>query len=335
MLPILFGCSSLTLTSAERAFFARENPFGFILFQRNCETPEQVRGLVAELREAVGRPDAPIFIDQEGGRVARLKPPHWRALPPLRRLGALFERDPQKGAEALRLHTRLIAHQLTQLGLSGTCAPVLDLFIDGASSAIGDRALSRDPLVVATLARLSVTEFLACGVLPVIKHIPGHGRVKVDPHEILPFVEAPRALLEAEDFIPFAALKDAPIAMNCHVVFRALDPENPVSQSSKIHSDIIRGLLGFEGLIFSDDLAMKALSAPLDVIAPRAFAAGADIVLYCPGTLPEMIQIAAAIPPMTPEAHARWGRAQNLLTPPKAGYDPAEDWIQLDILLQN
>ena len=333
MKPILFGCSGPVLTPDERAFFARENPFGFILFQRNCATPEQVRHLVAALRESVGRSDAPVFIDQEGGRVARLKPPHWHALPSLRRIGALYERDPHKGLEAMRLHTRLIAHDLFQLGINGNCAPVLDLFIEGASSAIGDRALSRDPRTVATLARVAVETFLANGVLPILKHIPGHGRVKVDPHEILPFVDTERSVLEAEDFVPFAALKDASCGMNCHVVFRALDPDYPVSLSAKIHREVIRGILGFQGLLFSDDLAMKALNGPLDVTALSALAAGADVVLYCPGTLPEMTAISRSLPSMMEGALARWERARQLLRQPKDGYDPAEDRKKLDSLL--
>jgi beta-N-acetylhexosaminidase len=311
MKPVIFGCAGTTLGDEERAFFAEENPFGFILFQRNCKTPDQVRQLVRDLRQAVSRADAPVFIDQEGGRVARLKPPHWPELPALRQIGEVYEKDSTKGIEAMTLHAQATARMLTELGINGNCAPVLDLFIEGASSAIGDRAMSRDPAVVVALARVAVKTYLENGVLPVIKHMPGHGRVKADPHVALPVVEASRAELEAEDFLPFAALKDAPIGMNCHVVFTALDPDAPVSLSAKVHREIIRGAIGFQGLLFSDDLAMKALNGPLDEIASKALAAGADIVLYCPGTLPEMREISRVLPEMSAPALEKWGRAQG------------------------
>ncbi len=312
--PVLFGCSGPMLTEEEAAFFASANPFGFILFQRNVVEPDQVRALVKALRAAVARADAPVFIDQEGGRVARLKPPHWPALPPLRDLGALYERDAAKGLEAMALHTRLTAQRLTDLGINGNCSPMLDLYIEDASNAIGDRALSRRPKVIVAMARVAIEGFLANGVLPVIKHLPGHGRVKVDPHHILPVVDADRATLEAEDFVPFAALRDTPIGMNSHIVFTALDPDAPVSLSQKIHQDIIRGVIGFQGLLFSDDLAMKALNGPLDEIALKALEAGADIALYCPGDLPEMERISRALPAMSQAAAERWSRAQQRLS---------------------
>jgi len=311
MKPILFGCSGPALTQEESAFFAEVNPFGFILFQRNCETPEQVRQLTQDLRKAVIRNDAPIFIDQEGGRVARFKPPHWPELAPMRDIGELYEKNPEQGIEAMKFHARATAQMLSSVGINGNCAPVLDLLIDGASSVIGDRAFSAKTDVIAALGRVAIDTYLENGVLPVIKHLPGHGRVKADPHLTLPTVDTERAVLETEDFRPFIALKDAPIGMNSHIVFKSLDPDAPVSLSPIVHQEIIRGAIGFQGLLFSDDLAMKALDGPLDAIALRALWAGADIVLYCPGTMPEMKLIAHALPLIGPASAARWQRAQT------------------------
>lgn len=310
--PVLLGCAGLELTAAERDFFARLNPFGFILFQRNCATPQQVAALTTALREAVGRPETPVFIDQEGGRVARLKPPLWPAFPAQRRLGVLYEQDPALGRMAVHLHALLTARMLKEVGLDGNCAPVLDLVIEGASSAIGDRAFSADPDIVATGSSVAIETYLQNGVYPVIKHIPGHGRVKVDPHERLPYVDADLATLRRCDFVPFMNRTDAPIAMNCHVVFRAIDPDLPVSLSRKAHDEIIRGELGFDGLLFSDDLAMGAVaSTGLDSIARRALEAGADIALYCTGELDAMKTVCADLPDMSPAAHERWARAQE------------------------
>lgn len=323
MKPVVFGCAGTSLTSEEKSFFSEAQPFGFILFQRNCESPAQVRRLVEELR-GVTSDETPVFIDQEGGRVARLKPPHWPALPPLRSLGRLYEREAQQGLEAARLHARITAHMLTGLGINGNCAPVLDLYIEGASSAIGDRALSRDPEIVAALAGVIIDTYLDNGVLPVVKHLPGHGRVKVDPHVTLPVVDTLRDELHNEDFKPFLALHDAPIGMNCHVVFSSLD-DQPVSMSAKIHQDIIRGLIGFQGLIFSDDLDMKALNGSLSDLANKALRAGADIALYCAGHLTEMRKIAAVIPHATDRLHARRQAILQRVKKPKDYADFQQD----------
>lgn len=295
--PILLGCQGLTLTPEERAFFAEEKPLGFILFGRNVSDPGQLCALTRSLREAVSRPDAPIFIDQEGGRVARLKPPHWPALPAAGDIGALYQSDPQAGLEAMRTHASTIARFLNDVGINGNCAPVLDLFVPDTSPVMGDRTFASDPDVVIALGRVAIETYLSYHIFPVIKHIPGHGRVKVDPHEVLPFVDTPKETLTAFDFLPFKALaKEAPIAMNCHVVFRALDPSNPVSLSRKVHEEIIRGEIGFKGVIFSDDLAMKALSLPLREVGAKALDAGADVVLYCSGVLEESREVCAKIP---------------------------------------
>jgi len=311
--PILLGCAGLGVTDEERDFFAQTNPLGFILFARNIENPDQVRALTAALREAVGRTDAPIFIDQEGGRVARLRPPHWPALPAMAEIGALYKKDAAKGLAAMRLHSTITAAFLRDIGIDGNCAPVLDLSVPDTSSVMGDRTFADDASAIEALGRVAVQSYLAHGVLPVIKHIPGHGRVKVDPHEVLPFVDTDEATLEAQDFVPFKALAaEAPIAMNCHVLFRALDPDYPVSLSRKVHAEILRGKIGFEGLIFSDDLAMKALNLPLRELGVKALAAGADVILYCPGVLADSREVCADLPPMTQAATDRLARARAL-----------------------
>lgn len=332
-LPVVFGCAGTSLNSAERRLFSKANPFGFILFQRNCESPDQVKWLVKELRYTVGREDAPILIDQEGGRVARLQPPHWPSHPPARIFGSMYERDPEWGTEAVRLYARLVADELWKLGITINCAPVLDLYIEGASNAIGDRAISEQPAVVAALARAWAEVFLANGILPVIKHIPGHGRLNVDPHLVLPVIEASLAELETGDFVPFELLKDLPIAMNSHGLFTSIDPDAPASLSSTMHSEIIRGTIGFDGLLLSDDIAMKALQGKPGDIARKALGAGADIVLHCNGKLGEMEEIAAALEPINDESWSRWEYAKTMTRPPEGVYNPHWDSARLDVLL--
>lgn len=316
MLPLILDCAGQTLTAEEAAFFTQTQPLGFILFARNCANAEQVRGLCGALRRSVGRDDAPIFIDQEGGRVARLKPPNWPGLPALRLIGRLYEADAEMGLRAMFLHTRIIAAMLVNCGVNGNFAPVLDLYLPQASPAIGDRALSADPEIVATLGRVALNTFLAHGVLPVIKHMPGHGRVRVDPHYELPVVETDVETLAAQDFRPFKILNDAPLAMNCHVLFTALDKENPASLSAKIHQDVLRAEIGFKGLIFTDDLAMKALQMPLQERAERAMAAGADIAIFCNGTLAEAKEIASGLKAMGSEKLGVWQKTSALIKAP-------------------
>ncbi len=332
-LPVVFGCAGPTLSSAERKFFAAADPFGFILFQRNCENPDQLHWLIKDLRLTVGREDAPILIDQEGGRVARLTPPHWGKYPPARLFGTMYERDPEWGTEAVQLCARLVGDELRKLGITINCAPVVDLYIEGASNALGDRAISGKPAVVAAIARAWAEVLLDQGVLPVIKHIPGHGRFNVDPHLVQPVIEASRAELETDDFVPFELLKDLPIAMNSHAVFTALDPDSPASLSAIIHEEIIRGVIGFDGLVLSDDLAMKALHGAPAELAKKALGAGADIALHCNGKLDEMEAIAAALKPMNEESWGRWEHAKAMAKTPEASYNPAADSARLDILL--
>jgi beta-N-acetylhexosaminidase len=329
----VFSCAGEELTSPERKFFAHANPFGFILFQRNCQSKEQVRWLIKQIRQTVGRDDAPIFIDQEGGRVSRLQPPSWPKHPPARLFGKMYERDPEWGAEAMRLYARLVADELWSLGITVDCAPVLDLFVDGASSAIGDRALSRKPPVVAALGRVWSETLLAHGVLPVIKHMPGHGRLIVDPHYLAPTIAASRAELESEDFVPFELLKDLPVAMNSHAIFTAIDADTPASLSPTMHQNIFRSALGFDGLLLSDDLNMKALAGAPGDLALMALAAGTDVTIYCNGPLGEMENIARVLPPMSDASWARWEYARTMIKPPPGPYNPAADSARLDMLL--
>lgn len=307
---VIFGCVGEALTAAERRFFADTNPLGFILFHRNCREPGQVRDLVAALRNAVDRPDAPVLIDQEGGRVQRLKPPHWRQAPPAARFGALYGTDPVAATEATSLNARLIAEDLRDLGIDVDCAPVLDVPSEDGHDVIGDRAFGKDPEQVAELGSACCDGLLSGGVLPVLKHIPGHGRATADSHHDLPAVDCSHAQLSDCDFIPFRRLRAMPLAMTGHVLYRELDPVAPVTTSPSTIADTIRGEIGFDGLLFSDDLSMQALSGTLGARASAAIEAGCDIALHCNGDAEEMEDIAAAVGPMSKAAQARWRRAR-------------------------
>lgn len=330
---MVFGCTGTKLTPDERQFFEKSNPFGFILFQRNCVSPEQVHTLIRELRLIVNDEDAPVFIDQEGGRVARLKPPNWSKYPAAQIFGDIYDQDAELGVEAMRCYTRLVANELHKLGFTVNCAPVVDLHFKDASSAIGDRAINRKPTVVAELARLQAETFLENGILPVIKHFPGHGRLKTDPHDVLPTIDATRAELENDDFVPFELLKDLPLGMNSHAIFSALDPNNPASLSSYVYNGVIRGRLGFDGLLFSDDICMKALRGTPPELAKKVQAAGADVILHCNAALDEMKAVANALQPIKDETMARWARALSMRKLPSEPYNPVEDLAQLDLML--
>ena len=301
----IYGLAGLQLTAMERAFFRDADPWGFILFKRNCETPEQTRALVCDLRDAVGRTDAPVLIDQEGGRVARLKPPHWRAAPPAGVFGQLYTRDRARAHEATRLNASLLAAELAALGITVDCLPVLDLPAPGAHDIIGDRAFGTTVEVISDLGRVACEALMAGGVLPVIKHMPGHGRARADSHLALPVVTTPKAELEATDFAPFKALADMPLAMSAHVVFSAIDPNAPATTSLVVIDDIIRGTIGFDGLLMTDDLSMKALSDSFGARARAALAAGCDMLLHCNGESSEMTAIAAAAPALTGKSAQR------------------------------
>ena len=308
----VFGCAGLTLSDDERRFFAAVRPLGFILFARNIQSPDQVRALVAALRESVDRADAPVLIDQEGGRVQRLRPPHWRAAPPGAAFAELASRDAAKGREALYLNFRLIGRELAELGIDVDCAPVLDVPVPGAHDVIGDRAYGLRPSQVADLGRVVCEGLLDEGVLPVIKHIPGHGRAMVDSHLSLPVVDVSRAELEAEDFPSFRALNDAPWAMTAHVVYTALDDRAPATTSAKVIGEVIRGLIGFDGVLVSDDLSMKALGGSFEDRTRGSLDAGCDLVLHCNGDMAEMQAVAAALRPLSEIARERLARASGM-----------------------
>ncbi|TNC16286.1 beta-N-acetylhexosaminidase [Methylobacterium terricola] len=327
-LALILGCAGPTLSPEEAAFFRAARPWGFILFKRNVETPEQVRALTAALRETVGRADAPILIDQEGGRVQRMTRPHWQAYPSGR---AYFRAGGPEGGPALAgLGARLMAYDLAQVGINVDCAPVLDVPVPGAHDVIGDRAYGTEPGVVAAFGRAVAEGLMAGGVLPVMKHVPGHGRAGADSHHALPVVEASLAALEAHDFRPFQALADLPMAMSAHVVFRALDPENPATTSATVIREIVRGRIGFDGLLMTDDLSMNALSGSFRDRTAAAFRAGCDVGLHCNGVRAEMEEVAAAAPALAGESLRRAEAALARLRPVPATFDPAEARARLD-----
>jgi beta-N-acetylhexosaminidase len=333
MLAFIVGCSGPELTADERAFFRDARPWGFILFKRNIETPDQVRVLTGALRETTGVANAPILIDQEGGRVQRMGPPHWRRYPPGRAYGRAAPRDPLMRRELAHLGARLIAHDLVSVGINVDCLPVLDVPVPGAHDIIGDRAYAEEPGAVAVLGRAAAEGLLAGGVLPVIKHMPGHGRAGADSHEALPVVQASREELEEVDFEPFRVLADMPLAMTAHVVYTAIDPEFPATTSRKVMEDVIRGSIGFAGLVMSDDLSMKALSGSLRERAGAAIAAGCDVALHCNGKLDEMQAVAEAVPPLSGQALQRAERALARIRHRPEPLDPVDAHARLTAAL--
>ncbi len=327
----IYGCSGHRLTAEERAFFAETKPWGFILFRRNVDTPDQVKALVEELRDSVGRADAPVLIDQEGGRVQRLGPPHWPKYPP----GSAYLKavnDPMAARELVRLGARLIAHDLRELGITVDCVPVLDVPVPGAHDIIGDRAYAQDPATVTQLGRAAAEGLLAGGVLPIIKHIPGHGRAFADSHHDLPVVDTDLATLDAWDFAPFKALSDMPMAMTAHVVFTAVDAKRPATTSKK-GIRLMREHLGFSGLIMSDDLSMKALSGTLTERAEQSLKAGCDVILHCNGDLNEMRQVAEGTGKLKGEAKRRAEASLNRIVHTPEPLDVAEARARLEAAL--
>lgn len=314
MTPLLLGLSGLTITDDERALFKAADPAGYILFARNIDTPEQVRALTADLRALSGRDDLPILIDQEGGRVARLGPPHWPQFPHARRFGEGFAVAPVTAIEAARLNAKAIALTLADLGISVDCLPVLDVPVPGAHDIIGDRAYALDPGVVASLGDATLRGLREGGVVGVIKHIPGHGRAAADSHLELPVVKADRSALET-DFAPFRALAAAPMAMTAHVLYQALDPDVCASQSKIVVEQTIRGAIGFDGLLMADDLGMSALRGALPERLAGVLAAGCDLALHCSGDFAENAALCESAPPMTPDALVRLARAMAWIAP--------------------
>jgi beta-N-acetylhexosaminidase len=310
---VIFNCAGPDLAADERAFFRDADPLGFILFGRNIDTPERTRRLVEELRSSVARADAPVLIDQEGGRVARLKPPHWRNAPPARAFGDLYARDPERGLEAVRLNARLLAADLASVGADVDCMPVLDLALPETHDVIGDRSYGERPEAVAALGRAAAEGLLAEGVMPIMKHMPGHGRATVDSHQALPKVTAPREVLASTDFLPFRLLADLPWGMTAHLLFEAIDPAVPVTISARGVKEIIRGDIGFDGMLVSDDLSMKALGGSLGERAERALGAGCDLALHCNGRMDEMLDIVSRTGSLTEAAQRRFQAGRDRL----------------------
>jgi beta-N-acetylhexosaminidase len=298
------GLAGTALTPAERAFLRESAPWGLIVFKRNVETPAQVRRLAASFREAVGR-DAAVLVDQEGGRVQRLGPPHWPAYPPGAAYGRIYDRDAAAGLRSAYLAARLIAGDLMAVDIDVDCLPIADIPVAGADPVIGDRAYGDTPEKVAALARAVSDGLLAGGVLPVLKHIPGHGRATADSHGALPVVDTDRATLDATDFAAFRPLSDLPLGMTAHIVYSAIDPIAPATTSVTLVHDVIRNRLEFRGLLMSDDISMGALAGSIEARSRAAIAAGCDVVLHCNGKLDEMEAVASAVPTLAGEAAAR------------------------------
>lgn len=326
------GVSGTELTAAEREFIRSERPWGFILFKRNVETPAQVAALVAELRAVVDAADAPVLIDQEGGRVQRLGPPHWPVYPPGAVFSTLYDTDSALGLTAARLSARLIAADLADLGITVDCLPLADVPVPGADAVIGNRAYGSSPYKVAAIAR-AVTEGLEQGgVLPVLKHIPGHGRATADTHFKLPTVDTGRDELERTDFAAFKPLADLPMAMTAHVVFSAVDPAHPATTSATMIADVIRGAIGFQGLLMSDDVSMNALAGTIAERTRAIFAAGCDMALHCNGNIKEMREVAGQTPELAGRALERANAALATRKAPQP-FDRAAARTELDALI--
>lgn len=323
------GCASTLLSDEEKRFFSEACPWGLILFKRNIENPAQVSELTRRFRETVGRADAPVLIDQEGGRVQRLGPPHWPDFPTAERLAATSDT-----AASVELGARLIASELVKLGINVDCLPVADLRFPGAHDVIGDRAYGSDPAEVATLARAAADGLIAGGVLPVVKHIPGHGRATSDSHYELPKMSASRVELERTDFEPFRRLSDLPLAMTAHVVYEAIDPALPATLSPTVIAEVIRGHIGFDGLLMTDDVSMKALSGEIGANTKAAFAAGCDLALHCNGRLDEMRAVAEQSPPLDGKSAERAKKALDRIAAGPKPLDVAEAWSRFSAMIE-
>jgi beta-N-acetylhexosaminidase len=327
------GIAGLELSAAEREFIRAERPWGFILFKRNIDNPAQVTLLVRGLRKAADNPEAPVLIDQEGGRVQRFGPPHWPVYPAGAVFGTLYDIDPALGLEAARLSARLIADDLIQLGVTVDCLPLADVPVEGADAVIGNRAYGTEPAKVSAIARAVTDGLEQGGILPVLKHIPGHGRATADTHFRLPEVDTPQNELERFDFAAFQPLADLPMAMTAHVVFSALDPAHPATTSATIISQVIRGVIGFQGLLMSDDVSMNALAGSIAERTRAIITAGCDMVLHCNGNLDEMRDVARETPELTAKALERASRALASRKAPQPFDRPAAR-TRLDALIE-
>ncbi len=303
--PIIFGCKSTRLSDEEKAFYRAVQPWGFILFSRNVDTPDQVSALVEEMKSCVDHDDVAVLVDQEGGRVRRLRPPHWAEYHSAEVIGGHYKQDKTRGKRIAWLQSRLMAFDLVKLGINVDCLPVLDVPVPGAHDVIGDRAYSQDVNSISEMGRDAAQGMLDGGVLPVIKHIPGHGRSMVDSHLDLPRVETDLETLKATDFEPFKRLAEMPVAMTAHVIYEAVDASAPATTSKTVIDDIIRNYIGFDGLLMCDDLSMKALSGDFSERVQSSFAAGCDVVLHCNGEMEEMRQVADALPEFGEKAFER------------------------------
>ncbi len=331
--PLIFSCAGTILSKEERTFFAATNPYGFILFDRNISHPSQVQSLTKELCETVGHSVVPILVDQEGGRVARLRQPQWRKTPSARYLASGFAEDKELACRAIRLNSHLIASDLIQSGISVSCMPVLDLASSGGHEVIGDRAYSGNPQDVSQYGRAACEGLLESGVLPIIKHIPGHGRATVDSHLALPRIDREIEELIRTDFVPFRELSEMPMAMTAHILFSAIDPVFPVTLSATVVSRVIRELIGFDGLLVTDDIGMSALTGTLGYRAQKALDAGCDLVLHCSGVLSEMEEVAMAVGSMSAASRDRAAYSETLYTKERSKIDLAADRRELNELL--
>lgn len=312
MKAVIVAPAGTTLNDDERALFARHQPLGFILFGRNIDTPAQTRSLVESLRACVSHPRAPVLIDQEGGRVARLRPPHWRAVPAAGVFAQLVAKDPDAAFEAARINARLIAADLAALGISHDCAPVLDVPQPGADQVIGDRALGGDPETVTFLGEAMCEGLMAGGILPIIKHAPGHGRAGQDSHKELPVVNARYSELEAVDFRPFSALSGMPWVMTAHILYTAIDADRPATISPTVIEQVIRGELDMDGVLVSDDLGMEALSGSVAERCMAVLEAGCDLALHCSGDLAELRDVLQCCPEISPRTRDRLVVAEEM-----------------------
>jgi len=332
MKPVIFGLSGPVLTPDERAFFADSDPAGFILFKRNCETRAQMRALTDSLRDLTGRDDVPILIDQEGGRVARMQPPEWPEFPAGPAFDRLYDLAPSSAIEAARANGHALGLMLSEVGVNVDCLPLLDLAMPDTTPAVASRALGSDPMPVAALGRATLDGLKSGGVVGVVKHMPGHGRARVDSHYELPVVDASDAELEA-DIAPFRTLNWAPMGMTCHLMFTAWDAENPASLSKTIIEQVIRGRIGFDGLLMTDDIDMKALSGTAGEKAARAVAAGCDLVLDCWARMDEMVEIASRLGEVGAKSRERLDRAMATVADGADGAEMAELVAKRDELL--
>ncbi len=328
---VIYGLQGLEILPDEKAFFRDADPWGFIVFARNIEGPKQLSKLTLSLRDCMGR-DVPILVDQEGGRVRRLRPPSWRDMLAAQVFGDLFLREEEAAIEAVWLNHRLMAHEMRAVGIDVDCVPCLDLRIPGADAIIGDRSFGDTPEPIIALGRAAIEGVEAGGVAPIIKHIPGHGRAGADSHLELPVVEEEHGLLSETDFAPFKGLKDAVMAMTAHIVYRDIDPEHPATTSRTLVEEVIRGEIGFDGLLMTDDLSMKALSGTFRERGEASIRAGCDLLLHCNGDMKEMVQVAEAAPQLAGKALER-AEAAEAVRAEIESFDPLEAESRLNGLL--